>query len=1297
MRSLVLAAGLGTSLSAAAASPTTSNDVTPHAGMLRYPDVSATHIVFVYANDLWMVPREGGEASPLASPPGPELFPRFSADGKTIAFMGNYDGNRDLYTLPVSGGIPARITHHPAAENLTDWTADGRLIFFAPGMVTIPRQTQLFTTSAAGGLPTQLPVPYGANGSISADGTWLAYTPHSTDTRTWKRYRGGMATDVWLFNLKDNTSKRITDWEGTDSQPMWHGATVYYMSDQGPEHRLNIWSYDTASGKRAQVTKITDYDVKWPSIGPGKGGKGEIIFQYGPQLSLVDLATGKISSIEVTIPGARPTLRPQAVDASKFITSMSISPTGKRAAIEARGDLWTGPAEKGSPRNLTRTSGVAERSPAWSPDGRWIAYFSDETGEYELYIKQSDGKGETSKLTDLKGEGGFKYNPVWSPDSKFIAFTDKTGSIWMHTKAQAAVEEKKDKDGKVTTEAKPAVEAATAVIDTDPWGNQPVLSWSHDSRFLAYPRGNDTNPGTAIWVFEREADKKHQLTSGMFNEAMPAFDRKGDYLYFTSARNFQPKYSDLDTTFVYSGTNVIHAVPLRTDTKSPWAPSSDEETWKDESKKDDDKKDEKKDGEKEGDKDDGDKNGNGDKPADDADKPKDNGNGDKKDDEKKDDQPAAPDDGISGTWAGRATGPEPLPPEGMPLTLKLTMAADKSVTGTLVSAVYSGAINGKFDDASQTLTLSITVGEADVTFTLKKEGNKLSGSAEAGGQTFQLTCERTGAPGATGGDKKEEDKDKPREKVEIAFDGFESRAMPLPISPGNFGYMAVNDKNQLLFARLPVGGDGAAAIKIFDLKDDKKEEKEVAAGGGSFELSADGKKVLLMRGGAGTIQDASAGSTASAKNVVTTGMTTMIDPREEWKQIFTDAWRIQRDFFYVANMHGVDWPKIKDQYARMLADCATREDVAFVLAEMISELNVGHAYVTSPGDVQAQPTVPVGMLGCDFEVADGLAGPDGAAGPKLYKISKIYTGASWDTDARGPLSQPGVDVKVGDFFLAVNGVPVDASRDPWAALQGMAGRAVTLTLSAEPANKEKSRDIVVEPLGSETSLRYRAWIESKRAYVDEKSGGKVGYIYVPNTGVDGQNDLFRQFYGQIGKEALVIDERWNGGGQIPTRFIELLNRPVTNYWARRDGKDWTWPPDSHQGPKCMLINGLAGSGGDMFPALFKQSKVGKTIGTRTWGGLVGISGNPGLIDGGYVSVPTFGFYERDGTWGIEGHGVDPDIEVIDDPAKMVSGGDPQLDTAITLMLDEVAKNPYKAAKRPADPDRKGMGIRDEDR
>lgn len=1121
---------------------TASGDTRPHAGMMRYPDVSASHIVFSYANDLWVVPREGGTAIPLASPPGEEAFPRFSPDGKTIAFVGNYDGNRDIYTVGLSGGIPQRLTFHPTAETLTDWSADNRLIYYARGVVTYPRAVELFTLSPEGGMPVQLPVPYGANGAISPDGTWLAYTPHTIDHRTWKRYRGGMQTDIWLFNLKTNESKQITTWEGTDSLPMWQGDTLFYLSDEGPQHRGNIWAYDTRSGQRRQVTQYADFDVKWPAIGPGPKGAGEIVFQLGADLMLLDCATGQARKVEVSIPGDRPRLRPQRRDTAGLIRSADVSPSGKRVAIEARGELYSLPAREGATRNLSRTSGVHERMPSFSPDGKWIAFFADATGEYELYTRSTEDS-TADPVQRTRNSKAFYYNAVWSPDSKRIAFADKGGQLYLHTLESGE----------------------TKIFDVEPWAGQPAMSWSHDSNWLTYTKTGD-NQISSIWLYDVAGDAKHQVTSGRFSDINPTFDRKGEFLYYWSQREFSsPTYEDHGTTFIYADSGVMLAVPLRGDVKSPLLPKNDEE----EAKKDD-KKDEKK---------------------------------DEKADEKK---------------------------------------ADDAGEGAKDRPASSQAADEKKDDADK----------------------------------------------ADASDKKEEIK-----PLVIDLAGFERRAIPLPVRRGNFGTLSVNSDGHLLFVRYGRrGSDEQASIRIIDLSADEKEEKTVLTGFGNFGLSADGKKLLTLRGSEVYVVDAKADQKTD-KRAPTDGLFAEVDPRAEWAQILREAWRVQRDFFYDPTMHGVDWQKVYEQYAAMLPDCASRDDVGYIIREMISELNVGHAYYFG-GDTDSQPSLSVGMLGCDYELANGA-----------YRISRIIEGGPHDSDARGPLSQPGIDVKVGDYLLAVNGAPLDTSRAVWAAFQGLADRTVTLTVSSNPqrasANDPNVRNVVVRCIGDESGLRYRAWIERNRAYVHERTGGKVGYIYVPDTGVNGQNDLFRQFFGQVDKAALIIDERWNGGGQIPTRFIELLNRPVTNYWARRDGNDWRWPPDSHQGPKCMLANGLAGSGGDMFPWLFRYNKLGKIIGTRTWGGLVGISGNPGLIDTGYTSAPTFAFYETDGTWGVEGHGVDPDIEVIDDPAKMVGTyqavRDPQLDAAIDLMLREIETNGYRPPPRPAYPDRRGMGIAPEDK
>lgn len=1109
-------------------------DNQPDARMMRYPDVSATQIAFVYADDIWLVPREGGVANPIASPPGSEMFPRFSPDGTRLAFVGNYEGNKDIYVVPIAGGPATRVTHHPATELLSDWSTDGRLLFAstheAPLGLRVP---QLFTVAPEGGLPQRLPVPYGGNGALSADGRWLAYTPVPFDFRTWKRYEGGTAMDIWLFDLQNKTSRKMTDWPGSDSQPMWQGTTVYYLSDAGPSHLLQIWSFDTVGGVRQQVTDLPDFDVKFPAIGPGADGKGEIVFQHGSRLMLLDLRNRETHEVKVTIPGDRPNLRPRHVDTAEAIRNWDLSPTAKRVAVEARGDIWTLPAEHGTPRNLTHSDDATDRSPAWSPDGQWVAYISDRDGEYEVWLAPSDGDGPAKQLTH--DQQAFFQGVGWSPDSKRLALVDQLGNLFV---ADAAT-------------------GALTKVDTDPWGSTPEGGWSQDGEWLVYTKSGD-NQLSGLWLWEASTGVTRQLTQGMFNDGSPVFDRDGKYLYFSSNRDWTtPEYEDLGTSFVYADTSRLLVVPLRADVPSPWLAKNDEEPRGEEARKAAEKKD-----------------------------------ADKAGGEKKDEKADAKKDGE------------------------------------------------------------------------KQDGDKAEGEKKEG-------------------DEKKDEAEKPKEKLKIDVEGFERRALQLPVPRGSFSSLQVTADGKLIYGRRGAndGGDAppAMSIKLFDVTDEKKEEKTIAEKADGFTLSADGKKLLVIADGKADLREPA--PAAEGKPVPMDGMQVTVDPRHEWKEILVDAWRRYRDFFYDPHMHGVDWPAMRVRYEGLLPDCVSREDVAFLIREMISELNVGHAYY-NPGESEPEPAVNVGLLGCDFELADGA-----------YKIARLYQGAPWDSDARCPLAQPGVDVKVGQWLLAVNGTPIDATRDPWAAFQGLADHVTELTVSDKATLDASARKVLVTPISSDAPLRYRDWVEASRHHVEEASGGRVGYLHVPDTGVNGQNNLFRQFFAQRGTQALIVDERWNAGGQIPTRFIELLNRPSTNSWAVRAGHSWIWPPDSVQGPKCMLINQRAGSGGDAFPYYFREAGLGPLIGVRTWGGLVGISDLPPMLDGASVSVPGFAFYENNGTWGVEGYGVPPDIEVVDDPALMQHGEDPQLDKAVETMLAALKDGKgWKQPTVPAYPNRAGMGI-----
>jgi tricorn protease len=1039
----------------------------PRALLKQFPAISRTHVAFIYANDLWCAPREGGVAIPLTDAPGMKTNAVFSPDGSTIAFTGNLEGNFEIYTVSIERGTPRRITHLPNGEGLCQWTADGKLLFYTNSLSFNNLAMQLFTVPANGGLPTRLRVPYGGEAAISPAGHWLAYTlnwPVSL-MENWKHYRGGMAHDIWLFNLQTNQSRKITDWEGTDTRPMWRGQDLYYVSDAGPENRLNIWEYNPKSNLRRQVTHFDEYDVRNPSIGPGQQDQGEIIFQYGPDLYLLDLGTGKARSLEVTIPEAQRELKSANVDAGKFISGGSLSPASDRLVLSARGDIWILPVEKGTPRNLTRTSGAFERDPSWSPDGKWVAYFSDASGEYELNIISPDGVSESRQLT--RSGSGFKYSPVWSPDSTRIAFVDQSNTIFIHTIA--------DKE--------------TRRIDADEYGSQPQLGWSPNSSWLVYNKMGE-NMNRSLWFYNTDSRLVHQVTSGRFDDNSPSFDRAGNYLFFLSTRNYSaPTFHSGSRNFIYSNEDTLVAVPLR---------------------------------------------------------------------------------------------------KGVPSPLSSPAAS-----------------NPKNDQQA----------------------------------VAQLV---------------------------IDLEGFEERSVRLPVEGWGLAGLEITSDGNPAFIQLKLGA--ARTLKVFDLKNQK--ERSIAEGLNSFTLSDNGKHALIFTGGSLSVADTTS-EQPTVRQVSLGGMNVEIDRRAEWKQIFNDLWRLFRDFFYDQNMHRIDWPLMRQRYAKMLEACRTREDVNFVLSEMIGELSVGHAYGGN-GDLEQAPRVSIGMLGADFELQNGA-----------YRIIRIYEGGPWDTNGRGPLSQPGVNVKSGDYLLAVNNKPIDVSQDPWAAFVGLAGADTSITVSDRPVIDDSARQVVIKPLAADIGLRYPAWIESNRAYVSKKSSGRVGYIHLPDFNTSALNSLVSQFYAQIDKDALIVDLRWSQGGSLGDVFVKMLDPRVFNYLGGRYSKDRAVPQRAHHGPKCLLVSGMSVSAGENFAYYFRKLGLGKIIGNRTWGGLVGLNGNPALIDGGYFNIPNAPFFEDDGTWMIEGHGIDPDVEVTNDPAKLVAGIEPQLDAAIKQMMYELKVKPFVKARQPA--------------
>ncbi|NOZ93776.1 MAG: peptidase S41 [Acidobacteria bacterium] len=1085
------------------------------ARMLRYPDVSATQIAFVYAGDVWVVPKDGGTAHRLSTPKGEETFPRFSPDGTRIAFSADYDGNRDIYVLPAEGGVPERLTHHPAPDRMLDWFPDGRSILFASKMQSgRTRFNQLFRVPATGGLPERLPLPYGEFGMVAPDGRRLAYIPISRDFRTWKRYRGGMAPDIWLFDLDSHAARNLTRSDANDSQPMWYGEKMlYFLSDRGPDLRANIWALDTSTGAMRQVTHFTEYDVHFPAIGPS-----DIVFEAAGILYRLELPAEKLVKVPVKVVTDLATLKPRRVKVADYLANADVSPSAKRLVVEARGDLFSVPAKHGPVLDLTRSSGVAERNPAWSPDGKLIAYFSDRSGEYNLTVRPADGRGKERRVTTLGP--GYRYTPVWSPDSKKLAFVDSSMGIDLCDLAT----------GKVKT------------IDHGLWLGGGGLesftfSWSPDSRWLAYARGLD-NRHNAIFLFDTTTGTRHQVTSGFYDVSDPAFGPEGKYLWVMTDRRFKPYYSDQENTWIYANSTELAAIPLRKEVASPLKPRDDEEGVGDEAKKE---------------------------------------------------------PGEKTTKAGSAQGRE-----------------------------NAG-------------------GEA-----VKPAGKEQPKGAK---------------------------KEKKVEPVKIDLDGMASRMVVLPVDPGSFGGLAAV-KGKLLYLRVPNTGcddEEGASLRYWDLG--KREEKTIIDGIDGFVVAAGGKKILVVKDETLALIDV-APNQKLKDTVSLAGLQMTVDPRAEWRQIFTDAWRLERDYFYDPGMHGVDWEAMRRRYGRLLDNVVTRSDLNFVIGELIGELNSSHTY-RGGGDVQHGKKEGVGLLGADFALEQGA-----------YRITHIVRGAPWDVSVRSPLAAPGVTVEEGDWLLAVNHVPLDTSVDPWAAFQGLAGKTVVLTVNGKPT-MEGARDVLVRTLKSEYRLRNLEWIETKRERVDRKSGGRIGYIYVPDTGRNGQNELVRQFRAQYDRAGLIIDERFNSGGQIPDRFVELLDRPLYCYWRVRNGRDWQWPPVAATGRMAMLINGWSGSGGDAFPLFFRERHLGKLIGTRTWGGLIGISGVPRLIDGGMVTVPTFGIYSTSGSWIVEGHGIDPDIEVVDDPSKMVDGGDPQLDRAVQVVLEEIEKNPPRRPKPPAYPDRSG--------
>ncbi len=1068
------------------------------AKLMRYMDVSETRIVFVYGGDLWVVPKEGGTAMQITRSPGQESYPRFSPDGQSIAYTASYNGNLDVYVMPTSGGVPTRVTYASFPDRMIEWHPDGEHLLFASRREMGQRSSrQFFLVPKEGGFSEKLKVPYGELASYSPAGTHLAYITKITENYPFKRYRGGLASDIIIYDLDNDTAENITQNPANDGQPAWVGDTVFFLSDQAENMRLNIWAYNTNTGASSQITRFDDFDISYMS-----GGPQDIVFEAGGTLYLLDVDTRQYEPVEIHVVSDLAAEMPRSIDVSDRINNMTVSPEARRVVFEARGELFNVPAKDGYTVNMTQSSGAFDRNPRWSPDGKHIAYWSDRSGEYEIFLQASDGSEEARQLTS-RGRG-FGYALYWSPDSEKIAFIDETNTI-----SVVDVE-----DGSIET----AGNTNWTLGHNSRFGYP--ISWSPDSQWITFTEGME-NAHTAVVVYNVNSKEKFQVTSGFYDDTYPVFSAEGSYLFYLTDRNYSAAYSDMgDGTWVYPNATQIASVSLTSETPSLLEPEND-------------------------------------------------------------------------------------------------------------------AVELDDEDGSE--------------------------SEEAEKEEEE-------------GEEAEEPSD-----VDIDFEDLESRLVLLPPAAGNFsGLMPFDGK--IVYLKYPNTGSGGgpASLMLYDLEE--REEKEVMANVNRAVVSADRNSLLVQSNGQyGIIKPEPGQSIEDA--IPTDGLVMDLVPREEWRQIFADTWRRHRDFFYDPNMHGLDWEGLRDRYGALIEDARTRWDVSFLQSNMAAELSAGHTY-TFGGDTEDVPTRNTGYLGVDWDLEDNR-----------YRIGRIVKPAAWDTEVRSPFDQPGVDVQEGDYILSVNGVDLDTSRDPYAAFEGLDGKVVALEVSRD-GTSETARKVIVQCLtpNEESNLRYLEWIENNRQRVDELSDGQLGYVYMSNTGSRGQQELVRMYYGQLDKKGFIIDERFNGGGQLADRFLELMKRPVVYNLHWRHGRDHTWPIKTNTGPMGMLINGWAGSGGDGLPWAFQELEAGPIVGERTLGILVGPATGHQLIDGGGITVPGARLYDNDGHWFWEGEGVTPDYEVWDDPNLLVQGRDPQIERVVTEVMNLLEQNPPEMTPAPPLEDRTARGL-----
>ncbi len=1071
--------------------------------LLRFPNVHKDKIAFVYAGDIYIAPRTGGQAMRLTSHEGLELFPRFSPDGKTIAFTGQYDGDFSVYVMSVEGGEPKRLTYHPAIKRTSDrmgpenivmgWHPDGKSILFRSRKE--PQDVwdgRAYLVSPDGGLPEPLPMKVAGLTSFSPDAKKVAYCPIFRDFRTWKRYKGGMAQDIWIFDLESHKAEKMTDWVGTDNVPMWYRDRIYFNSDR--TGTLNLFCYDTNTGQTRQVTEFTEYDVRWPSLGPDG-----IAFENGGYVYVLDLPSEEHHKVSVQLASDRHAVRTEFIKLSDQIHEYEISPDGKRAVFSARGEVITVPAKEGNTRNLTNSSGSHDKLPAWSPDGKWIAYISDETGEDELYLVSQDGSERVRLTTDGNCR---RFGMKWSPNGKKLAFSDKNLKLYFI-----------DIDKKETVQ-----------IDKSDYTELHDFSWSPDSRYLAYSK-RLANGIHALFVYFFDDGQIRQITPGYVNDFSPVFDPDGKYLYFLSERNFNPILSRYDFEFVNNAITNLYLVILSADEKSPFAPKSDEVEIAETGKP---------------------------------------GKGEKK--------------------------------------------------------------------------------------------------------------------GKEGDSEKDNDDDKVVE-VKIDFDGIYDRQMAFDLPAGNYGELSAIS-GAVFYASRPMWGlrgtvgKDKTTLHKYDLEEEK--DHEFASDVSGYVLAANSEKMLVERKSNYHIIPVSGESAKFEDNHLDLShMKMKLDHRAEYVQIFNEAWRLHRDFFYDENMHGVDWEKMRERYRVLLPYAAHRFDLTYVIGEMAGELCCSHTYVGG-GERPKIPSSGVGLLGVDFDIDNEH---------NRIKIARILKGENWDEDLRSPLMEPDIDVKEGDYLLAIDGKEITADVNPYSLTENCVDRLVTLTVNDRPTMKG-AREMTVKPLADESGLRYYNWVEDNRAFVDSVSGGKIGYIHIPDMGGYGLVRFIEMFYHQMHKEGLIVDVRYNGGGFVSHMVLDRLRENLTGVSISRNTAPRPLPGDAVSAHMITLHNEYSCSDGDIFPYYFRFYGLGPLMGKRTWGGVVGINRFNRLTDGGYITVPGYTQYSLESKWVMENHGVDPDIEVDNPPDRMADGYDDQLISAVAYMMKKIEEEPRKLPPYPGPPEKR---------